>query len=184
MKVDTAGVRNPTDIVEREGVSRAHGAVAVADLLLVTLDQSSPLVREDHEVLTMTQGRPRKILLTKCDCDTAWLKSTIIVNEKTLSVSALTGAGLDKLRKEIAQELTDQTKLRDIPAISNLRHVALLEKASSSLMQAERAATNSVAEEFVISDLQQAQTALEEITGARSSEDLLQHIFERFCIGK
>ena len=51
-------------------------------------------------------------------------------------------------------------------------------------MQAERAATNSAAEEFVISDLQQAQTALEEITGARSSEDLLQHIFERFCIGK
>ena len=182
--VDTAGVRNSTDVIEREGVSRAHGAVTVADLLLVTLDQSSPLTREDYEVLAMTQGRPRKILLTKCDCGAAWLKSTIVVNEETLSVSALTGAGLDELRKEIAQALTNHTKFRDIPAISNLRHIALLEKASSGLMQAERAATNSAAEEFVISDLQQAQAALEEITGARSSEDLLQHIFERFCIGK
>ena len=95
-----------------------------------------------------------------------------------------TGAGLDDLVAAVARTLSAEETQRDRPAITNLRHTMLLERARAALLQATSALEGSISEEFPLLDLQEAGHALQEITGRRTSDDLLQHIFENFCIGK
>src|SRR5439155_8377998 len=103
-----------------------------------------------------------------------------------VDVSATRGIGLDALRRRIADAL-DVENMRDRPSITNVRHIALVEGAEEALTRARTAALangRAMPEEFVLADLQEARAALEEISGRRAPEDLLAHIFSRFCIGK
>ena len=181
--VDTAGWRETLDLVEREGVTRGERAREVADLLVLVLDRSEPLEAEDELLLAQTSGRRRIVVANKSDlpaaCDVA------IDGVGALSVSAKTGEGAEDLRRDIVSELTGSDSLRDTAAISNVRHITLIEQARVSLAAAEQAvAVGDTPEEFVLADLQAARARLEEIVGARTSEDLLKHIFEKFCVGK
>lgn len=182
--VDTAGVRNTVDVVEREGVDRARKATGIATLLLLVLDQSEPLREDDWTVLTTTRGRERIVLRNKIDLATAW--DAEVLGEVSMPVSAATGSGLSDLRAAISARLTGREDLRDAPAVSNARHIALLGRAREHLARAADAAGDStrLPEEFLLTDLDQARSSLEEITGRRTTDDLLRHIFERFCIGK
>ena len=100
-------------------------------------------------------------------------------------MSAKTGAGVDELRGAIVRALTGRESLRDTAAVSNTRHIALLEHARASLAAAaDASAVAGTPEEFVLADLQAARAKLDEVVGTRTSDDLLRHIFERFCIGK
>ena len=103
-----------------------------------------------------------------------------------ISVSARTGDGLAELRQRLVAVL-DAGPRRDPPDITNVRHIALVQRAHEALARARAASlaeTGAMPEEFVLADLQDARAALEEITGRRASGDLLAHIFSRFCIGK
>jgi tRNA modification GTPase len=103
-----------------------------------------------------------------------------------LRVSARTGEGLGALRAGLMRALDVETR-DDPPAITNLRHIALLERAHDALCRARLAVGangDSLPEEFVLADLQEARAALEEISGQRTPDDVLAHIFARFCIGK
>ncbi len=189
--VDTAGWRETLDLVEREGVSRGERAREVADLVVVVLDQSEPATKEDEQLLAQTAGRPRIVAANKADLparlELGRLKPAPTTEgvSRPVIVSAKTGAGADDLRRAIVRELTGGESLRDTAAISNVRHIALIEQARASLVSAEGAVgAGDTPEEFVLADLQAARARLEEIVGARGSEDLLQHIFEKFCIGK
>ena len=176
--VDTAGARATLDRVEHEGVARAAQARGVADLLLVVLDSSEPLTPDDERVLRETEGQTRIVVANKSDCGPAGAPAAI-------AVSARTGDGFDQLRCAIRMALLGHEMLRDTAAITNIRHIALLEDARRNLDAARCAAGEAEApEEFVLADLQAARTRLDEIVGIRTSEDVLQHIFERFCIGK
>jgi tRNA modification GTPase len=106
--------------------------------------------------------------------------------EAAIHVSARTGEGLDALRAAIAATLAgDHGPQRETAAISNVRHVALLQDARRHLMAAAEASGRFGApEEFVLSDLQAARSCLDEVVGTRTSDDVLHHIFDRFCIGK
>ena len=178
--VDTAGWREATDVVEREGVARATDARVAADLLLVVLDQSEPLTPDDSRLLAESTGRPRIVIQNKAD-----LAARSDPGLPSVAVSAKTGAGLDDLRRAIVAELTGIEPLRDTAAVSNARHIELLERARVHLTTARRAAAaGDTPEEFVLVDLQAARTCFDELVGTRTSEDILEHIFERFCIGK
>lgn len=167
--VDTAGWRETRDRVERD----------VADLLLVVIDRSEPATAEDEDLLAQTMARPRLVVANKSDRPAAGGQRADVC------VSALSGAGLDGLRRAIVRGLTGAEPLRDTAAISNARHIALVEQARGHLLGARRAAARGdTPEEFVLADLQAARARLDEIVGARTSEDVLRHIFERFCIGK
>jgi tRNA modification GTPase len=171
--VDTAGLRDTSDPVEAEGVERSRQAIAVADLILQVVDAS----REDT-----SQAIDTKQLIVSNKADLPSAKKT----PGAVFVSALTGAGLDDLRRRIVAAL-DVDLLRDRPEITNVRHIALVQRAHDALGRARAAALadgGSLSEEFVLADLQDARAALEEISGRRAPEDLLAHIFERFCIGK
>jgi len=182
--IDTAGVHDTADVVEREGVDRARQAAAVATLTVVVLDQSEPLRDDDREVIAATRDRARVMVRNKVDLAGAWSEQEL--SSDSVAVSAVSGEGMEELRASIVSALTRREELRDAPAISNTRHIALLEDAAKHLERAADAARGGVAtpEEFVLTDLQQARASLEEITGRRTTDDLLQHIFERFCIGK
>lgn len=188
--VDTAGWRDTLDRVEREGVARATRARAVAELVLLVLDRSDPLTADDERLLEQTAGRQRIVVVNKSDRPAAWemgSTSTVVGAgcSRLVSVSAKTGAGFDELRRAIVCELTGGESLRDTAAISNARHIALLEEARARLTSARHAAAaGATPEEFVLTDLQAARVHFDDIVGARTSEDVLRHIFERFCIGK
>jgi tRNA modification GTPase len=185
--IDTAGVRETTDAVEIEGVSRARRAWAVADLVIVVLDRGRPLDSDDLDLLRETAEMPRLIVANKADLPPAWVPTD--VDETIVTVSSTSGCGLDSLRAAIrsAVQGPGEPAIRDTAAVTNVRHAELLVRARAALRRAGEAVEapgGPIAEEFVLTDLQEAREALEEVTGKRTSEDLLRHIFARFCIGK
>jgi tRNA modification GTPase len=181
--IDTAGVRQTEDLVEQEGVARAKAAVSVADLTIVVLDRSRPLSMDDRELLGVTASRPRVVVWNKIDLPPA-LPLEPLDPIEAVAISATTGAGIDRLIAAIAKTLGTSETLRDQPQITNVRHTALLDRARESLTRASTALAAEVSEEFPLLDLQEAGAALQEITGRRTTDDLLHHIFLRFCIGK
>lgn len=223
--IDTAGVRETSDVVEQEGVARTRDALRVADLVLVVLDSSREMTDEDRGILAETAHRPRLVVCNKCDLAGSGIFSASSEAESALNstmsvassnpgpgqfceigphngsaagsgpaikdprprflVSAQTGAGLDELIDAIAAALSgDGADHRDQPAVTNVRHAALLERGRAAIVRATTALEGEVSEEFPLLDLQEAGHALQEITGRRTSDDLLHHIFAKFCIGK
>ena len=184
--VDTAGLRSAKGIVEAEGVSRARQAMGVAAAVVVVLDQSRELEPEDLAVLKETASTPRVVVLNKEDRPRHWSSESLPFGQQAVSVamSALTGNGLDGLREKLREVLVGTELLRDTPMVGNTRHIGLLEQVAAALDDALNAAEELAAEEFVLADLERARVALEELTGKRTPDDVLRHIFERFCIGK
>jgi tRNA modification GTPase len=172
--VDTAGLRDTDDPVEVEGVARARQAMTAADLVLLVEDRSRP--RSSHAPI-----KSRVLYVAnKADLIPVW------DDDRAVRVSATKGAGLEELRRRIAAAI-DVDPLRDRPAMTNVRHIALVERAHVALLRARdaaRAEGGSLSEEFVLADLADARAAFEEISGRRAPEELLEHIFSRFCIGK
>lgn len=183
--VDSAGIRATGDPVETEGVSRARGALDSASACLVVLDRSVPLAGDDRDVLRETASSPRVVVVNKIDRPAAWSPPVALPpGGDAVEVSALTGEGFGRLREELRRVLAGETATRETPMVANIRHIELLERAGSALGAAAGAAERGAAEEFVLEDLQRARRALEELTGRRTPDDVLEHIFERFCIGK
>jgi tRNA modification GTPase len=104
--------------------------------------------------------------------------------EAAVPVSLKTGAGVEQLRPALARALAGDVPWSDPPPVTNVRHVTLLEHCRDALKRAASAAVAGTSEEFVLADLHEARGALEEITGRRTPDDVLAHIFSRFCIGK
>jgi tRNA modification GTPase len=183
--VDTAGIRESTDVIEQEGIARARQAVAVADLTVVILDRSRPLSADDRRLLDVEPlTGPRLVVVNKSDLAPAWSSDTL---SEGILVSVKTGEGLDRLVDRMATMLGLGEDRRDQPLVSNVRHIELLQRSDDALARAVAALTESsdtISEEFILADLQDAGAALQEITGKRTTDDLLAHIFSRFCIGK
>ena len=182
--VDTAGLREARDAIEAEGVRRARDAQAVAALKVIVVDGSAALTDEDRALATPTP-EPRVVVISKMDAPRAWPAAQLGLGERDIvEVSALTGAGLADLRRAMVVYLTEREDLRDPPAITNARHLALVDEARDAVAHGADALAAGATEELVLTDLGRARRALEEITGRRSTDDLLAHIFARFCLGK
>lgn len=182
--IDTAGVRETTDEVEREGVARARDTIAVADLTILMLDRSRPLNQDDRTLLNATEDLTRIIVLNKSDLPPAEPFNQRRFTSPVQVLSAKSSEGLDGLIGLIGDVLSDGESNRDQPAVTNVRHMTLLQRADAALARAGDALAASVSEEFPLLDLQEAMVSLQEITGQRTADDVLRHIFERFCIGK
>jgi len=179
--VDTAGARETSDRIEREGVARSVTARGAAELVLVVLDQGESLTADDRRMLEETSTRPRLLVKNKADTPD---RCHLVDVAPVVCVSARTGSGLDGLRLAIVRALGGAEPTRDLPAISNIRHVTLLQEARVFLDRGRAAARAGASEEFVAADLQQARERFDEVVGRRTPDDVLRHIFERFCIGK
>jgi tRNA modification GTPase len=178
--VDTAGVRGEaSDAIEEEGIARARRARQVADLVVVVFDGSVPLESSDRELLASTAGQARVVVASKADLPSRWPPDEI----GAMPASSLTDLGIDRLREEMIRAAGAEPR-GDSSAILNIRHADLLDRARDAAARAREAAIRGVAEEFVLADLHEARACFDEVTGARTPDDVLQVIFERFCIGK
>ncbi|HTM25929.1 MAG TPA: tRNA uridine-5-carboxymethylaminomethyl(34) synthesis GTPase MnmE [Vicinamibacterales bacterium] len=178
--VDTAGLRDAAEnAIEAEGVARARKARDVADAVIVVLDRSQPLTRDDRAILDETIARRRVVVANKSDLPEVWSAPEQDAHE----VSAATGAGIAGLRGAIVRAAGGDI-LRDRAPIANLRHAALLEDARAAVSRARASAAASIPEEFVLADLHEARGYFDEISGARPRDEVLTAIFDRFCIGK
>jgi tRNA modification GTPase len=186
--VDTAGLRDTIDEVEREGVMRASAAATVADLVLAVFDVSAPLEPHDDDLLRRTAGRPRIVVSNKCDRPRAWDPASLCVNGSPLcETSALSGEGIEGLVRAIGARLGAAPETIEGALVTNTRHIDLLRRCAAAFARAQatqEARGGQAPEEVLLVDLNDAREALDEIAGRRTSEDVLERIFERFCIGK
>ena len=184
--VDTAGLREVTEEIEQAGVDRARQALAEADLALLVLDRSVPLQEEDETLLSEMQHGRVVAVANKCDLPPAWdTPAPVSSTTRLLTVSALTHAGLDELRRAVARQVGIDGHRGDTQAlVTNLRHQQALERSLVALSQAAGAAQEGATEEYLAEHLRQALAAVGEITGATSSDEVLDEVFARFCVGK
>jgi tRNA modification GTPase len=128
------------------------------------------------------------VVANKCDLPRAWDAAALaafgVQPAEVVEVSATRGDGLAVLRQRIARAVTDRDHWRDPPAVSNVRHLQLLDRAGGALDRAREALSAGATEELVLVELSDARHALEAITGRRTPDDVLHHIFGRFCVGK
>ncbi len=186
--IDTAGITETDDPIERIGVERSRRALAGADLALLVLDRSAPLTDADLTIARLTHGRPTILVLNKADLPPALDPTPVRATHPSLraeaTVSAATGAGLDDLGAMVARALLGDTPLTGETLVTNPRHRDALSRGVEHLRSAAQALEAGVPVDLVAVDLTAAVQALGEITGETVGEDLLATIFSRFCIGK
>lgn len=187
--VDTAGLRPSGDTVERIGVERAEEAAHSADLLLIVLDGSQPLMRDDHNVLWLGCERPVVVAVNKSDLATAYGMDALGPVDRlrrALRVSALTGAGVSELEGALVEAALDTTdgRVAEEAIVSVPRHVEALGRAAQALDLALTAVGGGLPTELIAGEVSTAVRALGEITGENATEDLLDTVFSRFCLGK
>ena len=170
--IDTAGIRETQDPVERIGVDRARAAAESADIVLHVTDDPSDL--------TDPPDPPGIRVLNKADLFPATQHSTL----NTLAVSALTGEGLDTLRNAIAESVLHGRVSAESAIVSNVRHQHALESARDSLAHAESTTQQALPPDFISIDLRAALDSLGQITGETATEEIIHRIFHDFCVGK
>ncbi len=181
--VDTAGVREALDEIEAEGVRRAHEARDAAALTVVVLDGSVPRTDADVAILNLVRA-PRIVVANKSDLVGGPAGGPTPLCSSDLVVSSHTGDGLDALRRAIVAALSGNEDLRDTPMVSNQRHLQCAQTAREAVGRASAAIEAGATEEIVLAELGDARHALEALTGRRTADDVLAHIFSHFCIGK
>ena len=185
--VDTAGLRDASDPVEKEGVRRSLEIIASADLTLFVLDGSRRAHDGDLEAYREVADRPHLVLLNKRDLPVAEEGGRFRGPGRngTVSLSAATGEGVGALLRAVACDLApEEDAIMAEAPLTRLRHVEAVRKADVALERAQEAAGKTLSVEFIASDVRNAAQALAELTGEIAPEEVLDAIFSAFCIGK
>ena len=186
--IDTAGIRETEDIVEKLGVERSRQMLEEADLVLVLLDTSRPLSTEDKEVLTLLGAQKSLVLLNKSDLPPLWGEEeirTLAPGQQVLRISLAAASGLEELEEAIVQQVYCGAASQGEGLLAvNVRQEALLQQAVRHLQEVGDAAAAGMPLDCLSIDLRAAWTLLGEITGDTVGEDMITEIFSRFCIGK
>ena len=185
--IDTAGIRETEDIVEKIGVGRAKQMAEDADLILYVVDSSLPLDENDREIMELLSGRKSIVIYNKTDLEAA--VSIEELKEKTgspvIPVSVVEETGLRQLEDEIMRMFFHgELSFNDEVYIANARHKAALEEAKESLRLVKESINMGMAEDFFSIDLMSAYESLGRIVGESVGEDLVNEIFSKFCVGK
>ncbi len=180
--VDTAGIRHALDEAEAIGIRKSMEALADADLVLVVLDASEARNREDEELLNQVNGRKSIAVWNKCDLVDAD-HQIIRSRDHQIATSAVSGHGIDALRKRIV-ELAGGGSESESAMLTNVRQQTAVNSAIDALGKARAAAEANTPHEMLLLDLYAALKALDELTGATTTDDILNLIFSTFCIGK
>lgn len=185
--MDTAGIRNTEDIVEKIGVDKAKEHANEADLIIYVVDASRNLDENDMEIIQMIQDKKAVILLNKSDLATVVSKDMLksYIEKPMIEISAKEESGI----KELEQTLKDMffhgdISFNDEVYITNIRHKAAIQDAYDSLEKVNISIENNMPEDFYSIDLLDAYESLGSITGETIGEDLVNEIFSKFCMGK
>jgi tRNA modification GTPase len=189
--IDTAGLRHSTDEAESIGVGKSREAMAEADVVLLVLDATEPLHEEDEAAIAGLAARPFLIVMNKQDIANSnkqrivsSLRQASSIVHDVLETSALTGAGLPELRGAILSLVSKEAPNVETALLTNLRQQQSVLAAIAALTRAKLAATSIIPHEMLLLDLYEALDSLGTLTGATTSDDILNLIFSKFCIGK
>ncbi|MGC2236302.1 MAG: tRNA uridine-5-carboxymethylaminomethyl(34) synthesis GTPase MnmE [Pyrinomonadaceae bacterium] len=180
--IDTAGLRETSDMVESIGVERSKRLMADADLVVVLLDGTQVLSAEDREIMSHSKALNYLIAVNKNDLPQA--DFNFISQKKILHISAKTGEGLDKLQQAIIEPFTSQDIENSGFLVSDARHHDLLVRAKSEIESSIVLINQKMSEEIILIGLHNSLRYLGQITGETTTEDMLTRIFSTFCIGK
>lgn len=186
--VDTAGIRKTEDIVEKIGVKKAKEEAEDADLILYVVDASVPLDENDREILSFIQEKKAVILLNKSDLISSIHSDDLRrlgVTQPILSISARMEEGMDQLEQVLKEMfMGGEISFNEEVLITNLRQKKCMEQAMESICMVQKSIEQGMAEDFYTIDLMEAYTQLGYILGEEVEEDLVNRIFEKFCMGK
>lgn len=187
--IDTAGIRDTEDTVEKIGVERSRKALGEADLILLVLNQSEALTEMDKELLEITKDSHRIILLNKMDLETKLdqteLRRLIGETDVVLSISVTSSKGIEELEQQIKDTFfVNSGNGKDATYISNSRHIALLEEADRSLKEVMTGLDAGMPVDLVQIDMTRAWDILGEIIGDSVQDELITQLFSQFCLGK
>lgn len=186
--VDTAGIRETNDKVEKIGVERSRKAIQTADLVLLVLDSSQPLSDEDRQLIKVTDEAKRIIILNKTDLpmqlDTDELFN-IVSEDQVIRTSATEGVGLDDLKEKISKLFFGGIESNQNSVIvTNARHIGLLNQAEDALDSVLKGLKDGMPVDLVQIDMTRCWDFLGEITGDSYQDELLDQLFSQFCLGK
>ncbi len=182
--IDTAGLRHADDEAERLGVARSRAAMERAELILVVADASQRATGEDLELLrTASELAPAILVENKCDLPRRFALPEQAAGLPRVRISARTGQGLDDLRAKIA-ECFPEGGDADGALLTNARQMEAASRAREALNRASGALEAGMTPDAVLSDVEDAMSALGELTGRSIREDITDRIFSRFCVGK
>ena len=185
--IDTAGIRETDDTVEKIGVDRARKSAEDADLILYVVDASVPLDDNDKEIMELLKNKKAIVLLNKSDLDTVVDENCLkdMVEAPVLWISAKEETGIKTLEDTIKELFfTGEINFNDEVYITNVRHKLALEEADKSLNLVENSIQMGMPEDFFTIDLMSAYESLGAIIGESVGEDLVNEIFSKFCTGK
>jgi len=186
--IDTAGIREEAGPVEKLGIERTKDAVERADIIIAIFDTTSPLLEDDRLVLENLRGKPSIILINKIDMQERRLEKSeledLVGNIPIIEISARYGWGIEELKTALVEIVGAKKVTGEAVMITRARHKAALERTRESLSNAIKAIEAGFPADCIAVDLWDAWTSLGEITGDNINEEIIDHIFEDFCIGK
>lgn len=180
--IDTAGIRDTDDEVERLGVERSRAAMSKAELVIAVVDGSGEITDEDREVIAQAEAAPKGIVVLS-KRDIAELDAEITTALPVVSLSSVTGDGMDELERVIAE----QFPLPEVPAgeiLTNVRQADAVKRAIEYMRSALDAMRAGMTPDIVLTETEGAMSALGELSGRTVREDVTNRIFQRFCVGK
>lgn len=181
--IDTAGIRSTDDVVEKIGVEKSLSMIDEADLVIVVLNSNEELSEEDKEILEKTKDKTRIIVLNKNDLTRniklpADLTNVVETNTNDLS-------GINSLKAKIKELFNlEQITTKDYTYLTNSRQISLAKKAYRNLLEAEKAIENAAPVDMIEIDLKECFDTLGEIIGSTYSDEIIDNLFENFCVGK
>lgn len=180
--IDTAGIRDTDDEVERLGVERSRAAMSKAELVIAVVDGSGEITDEDREVIAQAEAAPKGIVVLS-KRDIAEPDAEITTALPVVSLSSVTGDGMDELERVIAE----QFPLPEVPAgeiLTNVRQADAVKRAIEYMRSAQDAMRAGMTPDIVLTETEGAMSALGELSGRTVREDVTNRIFQRFCVGK
>lgn len=180
--IDTAGIRDTDDEVERLGVERSRAAMSKAELVIAVVDGSGEITDEDREVIAQAEAAPKGIVVLS-KRDIAEQDAEITTALPVVSLSSVTGDGMDELERVIAE----QFPLPEVPAgeiLTNVRQADAVKRAIEYMRSALDAMRAGMTPDIVLTETEGAMSALGELSGRTVREDVTNRIFQRFCVGK
>ena len=187
--MDTAGLRKATDSIEQEGVRRAKERVADADFVILVIDGSRDINADDREIFEEVKGKKKVVVLNKADLPLKMSSEDLkrrFQEDPIVSISALKNEGIDHLKEALYTSLVHRD-VRPSPEhliVANIRHKTALSQVRDNLTNAVKGLEEGTSLEFIAFEIRSALEALGELVGETAPEEVLNRIFEQFCIGK
>ena len=185
---DTAGIRETEDQIEKMGIEKSKESFNRADLIIYMIDGSDSLSDEDNEIISKLQDRKVIVLINKTDLGLKTREEEVkekLPDSNIIKASIKTGLGIEELEKTVEKLVYGgKVSQEESLLITNVRHTELLEKAASAISDALRMAESAEALDFIEVDVRRCWELLGEIIGESVTEDIIDTVFERFCLGK